>query len=87
MKEQIENLRIQNEELNNQMSNLNEGNKMKIDEYEKQIKNLEDSILKKDEEIFILKSQLDNTIISNKKNLQKKQIEFQLNTRKKFIIF
>ena len=83
LKEQNENLRIQNEQLNNQMSNLNEENRIKIIEYEKQIKLLEDSVLKQEEQIFILKTQLDNLVITNKKNLQNETNRISIEYEKK----
>ena len=83
LKEQNENLRIQNEQLNNQMSNLNEENRIKILEYEKQIKLLEDTVLKKEEQIFILKTQLDNLVITNKKNLQNETNRISIEYEKK----
>jgi hypothetical protein len=83
LKEQNENLRIQNEQLNNQMGNLIEENRIKILEYEKQIKLLEDSVLKKEEQIFILKTQLDNLVITNKKNLQNETNRISIEYEKK----
>ena len=83
LKEQNENLRNQNEQLNNQMSNLNEENRIKILEYEKQIKLLEDTVLKKEEQIFILKTQLDNLVITNKKNLQNETNRISIEYEKK----
>jgi hypothetical protein len=83
LKEQNENLRIQNEQLNNQMGNLIEENRIKILEYEKQIKLLEDTVLKKEEQIFILKTQLDNLVITNKKNLQNETNRISIEYEKK----
>ena len=65
------------------MRDLNEGNRIKIIECEKKIKILEDSVLKKDEQIFILKSQLENIIISNKKHLQNETNRISIEYEKK----
>ena len=65
------------------MSNLNEENRIKILEYEKQIKLLEDTVLKKEEQIFILKTQLDNLVITNKKNLQNETNRISIEYEKK----
>ena len=66
----VSTLQKQNEMLHTELKTQNEENHQKIIEYERHIQQLQNEIIKKEEENYILKSQMDNIVSHNQNILQ-----------------
>lgn len=70
LKDTVSALQKQNETLHSELKSQNEENHQKIIEYERHIQQLQNEIIKKEEENYILKSQIDNIVSHNQNILQ-----------------
>ena len=70
LNDSITTLQHQNDLLHNELKTQNEENRQRAIEYERQIKQLETELLKREEENYILKSQMENIVSHNSDMLQ-----------------
>ncbi|MCQ2816274.1 MAG: hypothetical protein MJ252_03310 [archaeon] len=83
LKNELENVKKDNESISNRMNTQMEENRNKIFLYQNNIKELEQKLIKKEEELFITKSQMEGLITQYQKTSENEKIRTESEYEKK----